>query len=149
MKRRLLCGAQADPVLHLHRRRTSAADHRTFTPSAWVISTNVSAYLLRDGYDDMVNYAGLAANAAASEVGRNPATAAETVARPQECQQREPAIPPDVDRLRPDTDGVRRWCGPAGSGPHDGPRQHPRLADEHVRPSSERPRRRRRSAAAT
>jgi sigma-B regulation protein RsbU (phosphoserine phosphatase) len=54
-----------------------------FTLGAWVISTNVSAYLFRDGYDDMVNYAGLAANAAASEVGRNPATAAETVARVQ------------------------------------------------------------------
>ena len=54
-----------------------------FTLGAFVISTNVSAYLFRDGYDDMVNYAGLAANAAASEVGRNPATAAETVARVQ------------------------------------------------------------------
>ena len=54
-----------------------------FTLGAWVISTNVSAYLFRDGYDDIVNYAGLAANAAASEVGRNPATAAETVARVQ------------------------------------------------------------------
>jgi sigma-B regulation protein RsbU (phosphoserine phosphatase) len=54
-----------------------------FTLAAWVISTNVSAYLFRDGYDDMVNYAGLAANAAASEVGRNPAATEETVARVQ------------------------------------------------------------------
>jgi phosphoserine phosphatase RsbU/P len=54
-----------------------------FTLGAWVISTNVSAYLFRDGYDDMLNYAGLAANAAAAEIGRNPATAGETVARVQ------------------------------------------------------------------
>ena len=54
-----------------------------FTLGAFVISTNVSAYLFRDGYDDLVSYAGLAANAAASEVGRNPAAAAETVARVQ------------------------------------------------------------------
>ena len=54
-----------------------------FTLGAFVISTNVSAYLFRDGYDDMVNYAGLAANAAASEVGRAPAAAGETMARVQ------------------------------------------------------------------
>src|SRR5687768_3865731 len=52
-----------------------------FTLGAFVISTNVSAYLFRDGYDDLVSYAGLAANAAAAEMGRNPATTAETVAR--------------------------------------------------------------------
>ena len=52
-----------------------------FTLGAWVISTNVSAYLFRDGYDDVVNYAGLAANAAAAEVARSPASAAETIAR--------------------------------------------------------------------
>jgi phosphoserine phosphatase RsbU/P len=54
-----------------------------FTLAAFVVSTNVSAYLFRDGYDDIVNYAGLAANAAASEIGRNPAAANETVARVQ------------------------------------------------------------------
>jgi sigma-B regulation protein RsbU (phosphoserine phosphatase) len=54
-----------------------------FTLGAFVISTNVSAYLFRDGYDDLVSYAGLAANAAASEVGRAPAAAAETVERVQ------------------------------------------------------------------
>ncbi len=54
-----------------------------FTLGAFVISTNVSAYLFRDGYDDLVNYAGLAANAAASEVARDPAAAGETVARVQ------------------------------------------------------------------
>ena len=74
-----------------------------FTLGAWVISTNVSAYLFRDGYDDMVNYAGLAANAAAAEVGRNPATAGETVARVQRnASNAEPAVPPAVDRLRAD-----------------------------------------------
>lgn len=54
-----------------------------FTLGAWVISTNVSAYLFRDGYDDIVSYSALAANAAASELGRNPAGAAETIARVQ------------------------------------------------------------------
>jgi sigma-B regulation protein RsbU (phosphoserine phosphatase) len=54
-----------------------------FTLGAFVVSTNVSAYLFRDGYDDIVHYSGLAGNAAASEIGRNPAGAAETVARVQ------------------------------------------------------------------
>jgi sigma-B regulation protein RsbU (phosphoserine phosphatase) len=54
-----------------------------FTLGAFVISTNVSAYLFRDGYDDLVGYTSLAANAAASEVGRHPTAAAETVARVQ------------------------------------------------------------------
>ena len=54
-----------------------------FTLGAFVISTNVSAYLFRDGYDDMVSYTGLVANAAASEAGRNPAAAGETVERVQ------------------------------------------------------------------
>jgi sigma-B regulation protein RsbU (phosphoserine phosphatase) len=54
-----------------------------FILGAWVVSINVSAYLFRDGYDDIVEYAGLAANAAANEIARNPAATAETVARVQ------------------------------------------------------------------
>ena len=52
-----------------------------FTLGAWVVSTNVSAYLFRDGYDDVVQYSGLAANAAAAEIARTPATAPDTVGR--------------------------------------------------------------------
>jgi phosphoserine phosphatase RsbU/P len=54
-----------------------------FILGAWVVSINVSAYLFRDGYDDIVSYAGLAANAAANEIARNPAGTAETVSRVQ------------------------------------------------------------------
>ena len=86
-----------------------------FILGALVISTNVSAYLFRDGYDDMVNYAGLAANAAAAEVGRNPCgRRRDGGARAAECQQRRPAIPPVIDRLRAERrTGHRRSCGPA------------------------------------
>jgi sigma-B regulation protein RsbU (phosphoserine phosphatase) len=52
-----------------------------FTLGAWVVSTNVSAYLFRDGYDDIVEFARQAASAAASEIGRNPAATQETIAR--------------------------------------------------------------------
>jgi sigma-B regulation protein RsbU (phosphoserine phosphatase) len=54
-----------------------------FTLGAWVVSINVSAYLFRDGYDDIVNYANLAATAAASEIARTPTTAFDTVGRVQ------------------------------------------------------------------
>jgi phosphoserine phosphatase RsbU/P len=54
-----------------------------FILGAFVVSINVSAYLFRDGYDDITSYAGLAANAAANEIARNPAGTAETVSRVQ------------------------------------------------------------------
>jgi sigma-B regulation protein RsbU (phosphoserine phosphatase) len=54
-----------------------------FILGAWVVSINVSAYLFRDGYDDIVSHAGLAANAAANEIARNPAGTEETVLRVQ------------------------------------------------------------------
>ncbi|MGH9374231.1 MAG: PP2C family protein-serine/threonine phosphatase [Vicinamibacterales bacterium] len=59
-----------------------------FMLGAWVVSNNVSAYLFRDGYDDIVNYAGLAANAAASEIARTPTTAADTIDRVQRSASR-------------------------------------------------------------
>jgi sigma-B regulation protein RsbU (phosphoserine phosphatase) len=52
-----------------------------FMLGAWVVSTNVSAYLFKDGYDDVQSYAGLAARAAADEIGRNPRGSQETIAR--------------------------------------------------------------------
>jgi sigma-B regulation protein RsbU (phosphoserine phosphatase) len=54
-----------------------------FMLGAWVVSTNVSAYLFLDGYDDIVNDAALAARAAASEIARAPSSAFETVDRVQ------------------------------------------------------------------
>jgi sigma-B regulation protein RsbU (phosphoserine phosphatase) len=54
-----------------------------FILGAWVVSINVSAYLFRDGYDDIVSHAALAANAAANEIARNPAGTPETVSRVQ------------------------------------------------------------------
>jgi sigma-B regulation protein RsbU (phosphoserine phosphatase) len=52
-----------------------------FMLGAWVVSTNVSAYLFRDGYDDIVSYANLVARAAASEIARRPDMTVESVAR--------------------------------------------------------------------
>jgi hypothetical protein len=54
-----------------------------FMLGAWVVATNVSAYLFRDGYDDVVAHARLAAAAAASEIGRDPSTTEATVVRVQ------------------------------------------------------------------
>jgi sigma-B regulation protein RsbU (phosphoserine phosphatase) len=59
-----------------------------FMLGALVVSTNVSAYLFRDGYDDIVSYVNLAATAAAAEIARTPATTPETVARIQRSTSR-------------------------------------------------------------
>lgn len=59
-----------------------------FMLGAWVISTNVSAYLFRDGYDDIVDHAGLTAATAAGEIARTPAGSAEAVARIQQGRSR-------------------------------------------------------------
>ena len=54
-----------------------------FMLGAWVISTNVSAYLFRRGYDDVAADAKLAAQGAATEIARDPRNAAATIARVQ------------------------------------------------------------------
>jgi sigma-B regulation protein RsbU (phosphoserine phosphatase) len=46
-----------------------------------LVFMNVSAYLFKDGYDQIVEHARLSAQAAATEIARNPASAAETIAR--------------------------------------------------------------------
>src|SRR5262245_42735401 len=46
-----------------------------------LIFLNVSAYLFKDGYDGILESARLSAQAAATEIGRNPSTAGETVQR--------------------------------------------------------------------
>src|SRR5687768_15883159 len=48
---------------------------------AFVVSINVSSYLFREGYDDIIEDAGRAASAAASEIVRTPQGATETVGR--------------------------------------------------------------------
>jgi serine phosphatase RsbU (regulator of sigma subunit) len=55
---------------------------------AGVVSINVSVYLFRDGYDDIVSHVGLAANAAAAEIARTPATTADTIDRIQRSTSR-------------------------------------------------------------
>jgi sigma-B regulation protein RsbU (phosphoserine phosphatase) len=48
---------------------------------AWMVTMNLSAYFFKDGYDDIVDDARLIAQAAAAEIGREPADAAQTIAR--------------------------------------------------------------------
>jgi sigma-B regulation protein RsbU (phosphoserine phosphatase) len=54
-----------------------------FQLGAAVFSMNVSAYLFKDGYDDVIRDASVLSDAAAVEIARVPATAAETIARVQ------------------------------------------------------------------
>ena len=54
-----------------------------FTLGAWVVQINVSAYLFREGYEDVVNDANRAANTAALEIARNPGAVADVVSRVQ------------------------------------------------------------------
>src|SRR5262245_23879241 len=54
-----------------------------FVLVTWVLSMNVSAYLFKDGYDDVVRNASLLADAAAAEIARKPETARETMDRVQ------------------------------------------------------------------
>ena len=62
---------QADPLLHLHRRRPVAADSRVLPARARrYFAGTVAAYLFRDGYDDVTRQVQLLAEAAAAEIGR-------------------------------------------------------------------------------
>jgi sigma-B regulation protein RsbU (phosphoserine phosphatase) len=64
-----------------------------FLLSAGVVSMNVSAYLFKDGYEAMVDDVGLIAQAAAAEIGRDPATLQDTLRRNQHAvRQRYPEI---------------------------------------------------------
>jgi phosphoserine phosphatase RsbU/P len=54
-----------------------------FMLGAWVVSINVSTYLFRDGYDDIVSYARLIGDGAATEIARVPAAAGDTIERVQ------------------------------------------------------------------
>lgn len=52
-----------------------------FLLGAWTVTMNLSAYLFKDGYDDIVDEARLIAQAAAAEIGRERGGAAQTIAR--------------------------------------------------------------------
>jgi sigma-B regulation protein RsbU (phosphoserine phosphatase) len=52
-----------------------------FLFAGFIVFMNVSAYLFKDGYDEIVNAAMLSAQAGASEIARNPDASAETIQR--------------------------------------------------------------------
>ena len=52
-----------------------------FLLGAWTVTMNLSAYLFKDGYDDIVDDARLIAQAAAAEIGRERGGAPQTLAR--------------------------------------------------------------------
>ena len=93
--------AEADPLLHLHRRRPGAADSRRSSCSApGCCRMNVSAYLFRDGYDDVVKSCG----AAGGRGGRRDRAQAGTARRDDRARaaQRfaQPPLSDPVARLR-------------------------------------------------
>jgi serine phosphatase RsbU (regulator of sigma subunit) len=64
-----------------------------FVLGLWPVSMSVSAYLFRDGYDDVVEFARVAARAAATDIGRTPALAQQIVERSQQSvRSRYPSI---------------------------------------------------------
>jgi serine phosphatase RsbU (regulator of sigma subunit) len=52
-----------------------------FVLGAWTVAMNVSAYLFRDGYDDVVDDVALVSRAAASDIGRGPETVQQVLGR--------------------------------------------------------------------
>ena len=55
-----------------------------FLLSAGVVSMNVSAYLFKDGYDSMVESVGIMAQAAATDIGKDPKSALEMLQRTEQ-----------------------------------------------------------------
>ncbi|MGB2712758.1 MAG: SpoIIE family protein phosphatase [Vicinamibacterales bacterium] len=52
-----------------------------FLLGAWMVTMNLSAYFFKDGFEDILDDAQLIAQAVATEVGREPAQAPQTIAR--------------------------------------------------------------------
>jgi sigma-B regulation protein RsbU (phosphoserine phosphatase) len=52
-----------------------------FLLSAWMVTMNLSAYFFKDGFEDILDDAQLIAQAVASELGREPSQAPQTIAR--------------------------------------------------------------------
>jgi phosphoserine phosphatase RsbU/P len=74
-----------------------------------LVFMNVSAYLFKDGYETIVENARLSAQAAATEIARNPATAKETIERVHRI--RKPSYPA-ISLAYIEPDGDRQSIGP-------------------------------------
>jgi phosphoserine phosphatase RsbU/P len=74
-----------------------------------LVFMNVSAYLFQDGYDSIVENARLSAQAAATEIARNPASAKETIERVHRIRK---STYPAISVAYLDPDGGRQSIGP-------------------------------------
>jgi sigma-B regulation protein RsbU (phosphoserine phosphatase) len=74
-----------------------------------LVFMNVSAYLFKDGYDAIIEHARISAQAAATEIGRDPSTAAATIQRVHRIR-----VPmyPDISVAYLAPDGGRITAGP-------------------------------------
>ena len=76
-----------------------------------LVFMNVSAYLFKDGYDAIIEHARISAQAAATEIGRDPSTAGETIQRVHRIRA---SLYPDmsVAYLPPAGEGIKagRWA---------------------------------------
>src|SRR5688572_24393866 len=74
-----------------------------------LVFMNVSAYLFKDGYEQIVENARLSAQAAATEITRNPASAVETIERVHRIRA---ATYPAISIAYLASDGSRKTVGP-------------------------------------
>jgi phosphoserine phosphatase RsbU/P len=74
-----------------------------------LVFMNVSAYLFKDGYDGIIENARISAQAGATEIGRDPASAAETIRRVHSIRVR---MYPDISVAYIAPDGRRLTAGP-------------------------------------
>jgi phosphoserine phosphatase RsbU/P len=74
-----------------------------------LVFMNVSAYLFKDGYDTIVEGARLSAQAAATEIARNPASAVETIERVHRIRA---SMYPAISVAYVAADGRREMIGP-------------------------------------
>jgi sigma-B regulation protein RsbU (phosphoserine phosphatase) len=88
-----------------------------FLLGASVFSMNVSAYLFKDGYDDVIRDTSVLSDGAAGEIARVPAAAAETIARVQRNGART-RNHPSLSMLFVPTDGSKLTRAAAGEWKH-------------------------------
>jgi phosphoserine phosphatase RsbU/P len=74
-----------------------------------LVFMNVSAYLFKDGYDSIIEAARISAQAAASEIGRDPSTIVETIQRVHRIRL---PMYPDISVAYVAADGRRVTAGP-------------------------------------
>ena len=82
-----------------------------FLVGASVLTMNISAFLFRDGYDEIVRDAGSLAEAAASEISRTPGSVTQTVARVQQNGAAAFSIPAVSMEFIPEAPGERVVAG--------------------------------------